>query len=214
VSVVPVGLTEYSKHHLVREPTREECRAAVRAVETSQERAQTERGTHWAYGADELYIVAQLDLPRAERYDGFEQVENGVGSVRYLQRRIAEGREELGDLGHGRVGVLTGTAMGRLMPMVLETLRAATNGQYELVTIENDLFGPSVTTAGLLPGRAFQRALEDRTDLDLVLLPAEAVSDRGLFLDDMRFEDLVATAPMPVRLSYDFVDALAHGGIP
>ena len=212
VSVVPVGLTESSKHHLVREPTREECRAAVTTLEAWQQRARTERGAHWAYGADELYIVAQLELPPAERYDGFEQVENGVGSVRFLQRHIDEGRDALGRLDYGRVGVLSGTAMQRLMPLVLETLRATSTAEYELITIENDLFGPSVTTAGLLPGRAFQRVLERRADLDIALLPAEAVNDDGLFLDDVRLEDVVRAAPVPVRLSHDFVDALADGG--
>ncbi len=214
VSVVPVGLTEYSKHHLVREPTEAECRAAVAVVEAFQERARGERGTHWAYGADELYVVAGLGLPPAERYDGFEQVENGVGSVRYLQGRIADAREVLRQLTGMRIGVFTGTAMERLMPHVTQTLHEATGAGYELVPLENDLFGPSVTTAGLLPGRRFQRALDGRRDLDLALLPAEAVSDAGLFLDDVSFIELAAAAPVPVRLSYDFVDALSNGDPP
>jgi putative radical SAM enzyme (TIGR03279 family) len=57
-SVVPVGLTEFSKHHLVREPTRDECRAAVALVEERAALALAERGTHWAFGADELYLTA------------------------------------------------------------------------------------------------------------------------------------------------------------
>lgn len=214
VSVVPVGLTAYSKQHLVREPTRQECRDAVAAVEAVHDRARAERDAHWAYGADELYIVADLELPPAERYDGFEQVENGVGSVRYLQRSIEHGRGKLRNLAGMRVGVLTGTAMGRLMPLVVQTLREATTAHYELVTIENELFGSSVTTAGLLPGRAFRQALRDRPDLDLALLPAEAVNEAGLFLDDVSFEELANSAPVPVRLSHDFVDALANGGAP
>ena len=57
-SVVPVGLTEHSKHHLVREPTADECRAAIRVVEACAERARMERGITWAFGADELYLRA------------------------------------------------------------------------------------------------------------------------------------------------------------
>ena len=91
-SVVPVGLTEFSKHHLVREPTAEECRAAIALVEERAAIALAERGTHWAFGADELYLRADLDLPPAEIYDGFDQVENGVGAVRWLQQRIAVAR--------------------------------------------------------------------------------------------------------------------------
>ena len=62
-SVVPVGLTEFSKHHLVREPTAEECRAAIALVEERSAIALAERGSHWAFGADELYIRAGVELP-------------------------------------------------------------------------------------------------------------------------------------------------------
>jgi putative radical SAM enzyme (TIGR03279 family) len=78
-SVVPVGLTEYSKHHLVREPRAEECRAALELVEQQARIALSQRGIHWAFGADELYLRAGMDLPGPEIYDGFDQVENGVG---------------------------------------------------------------------------------------------------------------------------------------
>jgi len=113
-----------------------------------------------------------------------------------------------------RVGVVTGTAMGPLMPTVLDALRAATGATYELLVVTNTLFGPSVTSAGLLPGRAFRDALADRRDLDLALLPSEAVNDHGWFLDDTSWEDLVASTPMPLHLSYDFCDALAEGSAP
>ena len=207
-SVVPVGLTEYSKHHLVREPTAEECQAAIRLVEARAAVALQERGTHWAFGADELYLRAGVDLPPAEIYDGFDQVENGVGSVRWLQRRITEGLEALQGWEGRRIGVVTGTAMGQLMPMVLEPLSRATGARFELITVVNSLFGPSVTTAGLLPGTALQAALAGRRDLDLALLPGESINDDGLFMDSMSLALLSASVPMELRLSKDFVDAL------
>jgi putative radical SAM enzyme (TIGR03279 family) len=207
-SVVPVGLTEYSKHHLVREPTAEECRAAIRLVETRAAIARRERGAHWAFGADELYLRAGVELPPAEIYDGFDQVENGVGSVRWLQQRIAEGVDALQGWTGRRIGVVTGTAMGPLMPMVLEPLAQATGARFELITVVNSLFGPSVTTAGLLPGTALQAALAGRRDLDLALLPGESINDDGLFMDSMSLALLSASVPMELRLSKDFVDAL------
>ena len=66
-----------------------------------------------------------------------------------------------------------------------------------------------MTTAGLLVGADMRRALAGRTDLDLVLIPAESINDDGLFLDDETFESLRAALPMPVRASYDFIDVLA-----
>ncbi len=207
VSVVPVGLTEYSKHELVRELSTEECAAAVTAVEQYAERANTERGFHWAYGSDDLYINAGLPLPNAERYDGFEQMENGVGSVRYLQQQAMDMRTQLAGL---KVGVVTGTAMRRLMPMVLQQVAADTGGAFELIVIENDLYGPSVTSAGLLPGRGFVRALTGREDLDLALIPGEAISDDNVFLDDMSLDDLQRRLSTKVLVSYQFADVLAN----
>ena len=207
-SVVPVGLTEYSKHHLVREPTEVECRAAIVVIDERSATARRERGRHWAYGADELYLRAGVELPPAEIYDDFEQVENGVGSVRWLQRRIASEAGGLGQWSGRRIGVVTGTAMGQLMPMVLEPLRTATGAAFELIALENPLFGASVTTAGLLPGQAFADALRSRGDLDLVLLPGESVNDDGLFIDSMSLAVLRAEVPAELRLSKDFADAL------
>jgi NifB/MoaA-like Fe-S oxidoreductase len=111
-----------------------------------------------------------------------------------------------------RIGVVTGTAMAALLPPVLDDLATATRGQFDVVALSNSLFGPSVTTAGLLPGRAIGEALAARTDLHLALVPAEAVNDDLLFVDDVTAEGLAASVPMPIRLSYDFVDALEELG--
>jgi NifB/MoaA-like Fe-S oxidoreductase len=207
-SVVPVGLTEYSKHQLVREPTRDECRAAIDLVAARAAIALRERGIHWALGADELFLRAGLELPPPEIYDDFDQVENGVGSVRWLQKQIETGADELQDWAGRRIGVVTGTAMGQLMPMVLDPLARATGAAFELIPVVNTLFGASVTTAGLLPGIALQQALTGRRDLDLALLPGEAINDDGLFMDSMSLDLLSAGVPMELRLSKDFIDAL------
>ena len=214
VSVVPVALTEFSKRHLVRELTREECRAGLATVDRYATRAMAERGVPWCYGADELYLRAGEALPGAEWYGDFEQRENGVGAVRYLQGRIALARGRYPDLAGKRIAVVTGTAMGALMEHVLQPLTAETGAHFEILALENTLYGSSVTTAGLLPGRAIQDALRERRDLDLALLPAESVNDDLLFMDDLAAQALAAALPMPVRLSYDFADALVEEGVP
>ncbi len=210
VSVVPVGLTEYSKHHLVREPDEAECRKAVQIVEAASARARAERGHTWAFGADELYVRAVLELPPAESYEGFDQVENGVGSVRWLQQQVHDGAEGLRGWEGRRIAVLTGTSMAALMPQVLGPLGQATGAQFQLVPVENDLFGPRVTTAGLLPGSALGEALRGLEGVELALLPGECLNDDGLFIDSMPLAELAARVPFPVRLSKTFVDALAE----
>jgi putative radical SAM enzyme (TIGR03279 family) len=212
VSVVPVALTSYSKHDLVRAPTAAEAGAALGTVVRWAARARGERGTGWAYGSDELYQRAGAPFPPAEAYDGFEQVENGVGAVRYLEGLVRAEADALPDLGGRRVLVLTGTAMGSLMPEVLAALEEATRARFECVTVENTYFGPAVTTAGLLGGADLGAALAGRSGYDLALLPAEAVNEDGIFVDDVALGDLIGASPVPVRLSYHFTDALGAEG--
>jgi putative radical SAM enzyme (TIGR03279 family) len=208
VSAVPVGLTTFSKHHLVREPTRDECRRAIDQLERWATRAQRERGITWAFAADEMYLRADLPLPPASHYDEFQQVENGIGAVRYLQQRIASDREALVDWRGRRIGVLTGSSMAALMPQVLAPLTEVTGATFELLPLANSLFGASVSCAGLLPGAAFRLALSNRKDLDLALIPGESLNENGLFMDDLTLEGIQATAPMEIRPSYHFTDAL------
>ena len=210
-SVVPVGLTEYSKHHLVREPTSSECKSAIELIDERAAIARADRGINWAFGADELYLRAGVELPGAAIYDGFDQVENGVGAVRWLQQRIETAADRLAGWERRRVAVITGTAMAELMPMVLEPLARITGAEFELIPVVNSLFGPRVTTAGLPPGTAMQQALAGRGDLDLALLPGESVNDEGLFIDSMSLDLLSSTVPVEVRISKDFTDALRGG---
>ena len=78
-----------------------------------------------------------------------------------------------------------GLSMAPLMPALLERLAEATGATFELIVAENSLFGPTMTTAGLLVGADIRRALADRHDLDLALIPAETINDDGVFLDDV-----------------------------
>ncbi len=208
VSIVPVGLTEFSQHDRVREPTEAECRAAIATVTRSAERALVARDTPWAYGADELYLRAGVELPSEAWYGDFEQVENGVGSVRWLERCIREGAAGIGDWSGRRIAVLTGTSMAPLMPPLLASLARATGASFELVPVTNALFGPRVTTAGLLPGAAIAATLAALEGIDLALIPGEAVNDAGVLIDSLALESLQAGAPMAVRPSKTFVDAL------
>ncbi len=208
VSVVPVGLTEYSKHHLCREPTAEECQAAAAIIERWGAVARRDRGGTWVYGADELYLRAGLPLPPAEIYGGFDQVENGVGSVRFLEQQIAGAAGRFGAWRGKRIGVVTGTSMGALMPQVMEPLRQASGATLDLIVLENTVFGKRVTTAGLLPGRDFLAALKGRADLDLALLPGEVLNDDRIFIDGMPAVELAAQLAVPIRFSKYFADAL------
>jgi hypothetical protein len=125
---------------------------------------------------------------------------------------VRDGLSQLPRLDGKRIGVVTGTSMAPLMPELLEQLADVTGAAFVLIPTENSLFGPTTTTAGLLVGADIRRALADRTDLDLALIPAECINDNGLFLDEEQFIAVRESLPMPVFPSYDFIDALVPEG--
>ncbi|MEP6691135.1 MAG: DUF512 domain-containing protein [Gemmatimonadaceae bacterium] len=214
VALVPVGLTQFSHLYTGQSMDSDNAEQIIVAVERWEGRALAERGDRWVYGSDELYLLAGRALPEPEHYGDFSQIENGVGAVASLRQRVAAGLESLPRLDGRRIGVVTGVSMRALMPALLESLTARTGAQFELIVLENSLFGATTTTAGLLVGADFRRALADRHDLDLALIPAESINDDGLFLDDDSFLAVRESLPMPVYPSYDFVDVLKGEGSP
>ena len=215
-AVVPVGLTQFSHLYSGKKMDRDTARAILIQVERWGARARKERGETWVFGSDELYMIAERELPGAEHYGEFAQIENGVGSVTSLRMRIAAGLERLPRRDGQRIGVVTGLAMAPLMQPLLESMRAVSGAEFELIVAENSLFGPTITTAGLLVGKDILRALENRRDLDIALIPAETINEDTVFLDDYTLENVRASLPMPIFPSYDFIDILEseESGVP
>jgi putative radical SAM enzyme (TIGR03279 family) len=214
VAIVPVGLTQFSHLYTGKSMDVQTSRTLLAAVDRWAQRARDERGHSWVYGSDELYLLAETPLPDADYYGDFPQIENGVGSVASLRMRVRDGLSTLPRLDGRRIGVVTGVSMAGMMPELLSQLTEATGASFQLIVTENSLFGPTTTTAGLLVGADIRRALADRHDLDLALIPAECINDHGVFLDDEPFITLREQFSMPVYPSYDFIDALVHEGDP
>ena len=208
-AVVPVGITQFSHLYTGRPMDAEAAGVLLEQVGRWSARGRAERGENWVYGSDELYLLANRDLPGPEHYGDFAQIENGIGAVASLRQRVIAGLSTLPRMDGRRIGVVTGKGMAALMPELLDALRGATGAEFELIVAENSLFGPTITTAGLLVGADVQRVLSDRHDLSLALIPAETINEDGVFLDDVDFETLRASLPIPVFPSYDFVDFLA-----
>jgi len=209
VAVVPVGLTQFNHLFKGESMGRDHASRLLAAVNRWGDRALEERGNRWVFGSDELYLLAGEPLPDAGFYEDFPQIENGVGAVASLRARLNEGLESLPIMAGRRIGVVTGTAMAPMMGELVRRIEERSQARFEVMRTENSLFGPGVTTAGLLVGADMRRVLAHRHDLDLVLIPAESINDDGLFLDDDTLESLRGAVPMPILASYDFVDVLA-----
>jgi NifB/MoaA-like Fe-S oxidoreductase len=212
-AVVPVGLTQFSHLYTGKGMDRDTARTILDQVEPWGERAKKERGETWVFGSDELYMLAQRELPGPQHYGEFAQIENGVGSVTSLRMRVADGLDRVVRRDGQRIGVVTGLAMAPLMKPLLERLSKVSGADFTLIVAENSLFGPTITTAGLLVGKDILTALGDRHDLDIALIPAETINEDGVFLDDYTLEAVRQSLPMPIFPSYDFIDVLESEAI-
>lgn len=208
-AVVPVGLTQFSHLYTGKPMDRETARGLLRHVERWSDRAKRERGETWVFGSDELYLLAGEELPAPDHYGEFAQIENGIGAVTRLRMSVENGLHELPRLDGKKIGVVTGVSMRELMPPLIAELARATGAAFELLVMENSLFGPTTTASGLLVGADIRRALGDRRDLDFALIPAETINENGIFLDDATLGAVRADIPIPMFLSYDFIDVLA-----
>src|SRR6476469_3601968 len=132
-AVVPVGLTQFSHLYSGKPMDAAAAGKLLEHVERWSDRAMRERGENWVYGSDELYLLAGRDLPEAEHYGDFSQIENGIGQVASLRVRVAEGLADLPRMDGRRIGVVTGKAMAGLMPELLSALRDATGADFELI---------------------------------------------------------------------------------
>lgn len=191
IAVVPVGRTRYRDNLYSLEAFTEDGAAAViSAIHRRQDRFLGTYGTPLVYAGDEFYIKAGLAVPPAERYGGFPQLENGVGLVRRFLDEWETERPRISGLPRRRVTVVTGEMGAAVLIPLLDRLGRDTGAGINPVPVRNRFFGPDVTAAGLLTGMDIRDALRGRDLGDLVVVPAVALKDRAVFLDDLTPADL------------------------
>lgn len=210
LSVVPVGLTRYNLDRHVGLLTADQAAAAIAQVDRARQRALARAGTGWAYAADEMFFLAQQPIPEGAYYDDWPLTENGVGAVRTLLDSFEAGLPALPRRDGQRVAILTGARMAPIFEPLADRLSAQTGGRFEVLAVENRYFGPTVTTAGLLPGRDVIATLHEAGPRDLFLLPAEALNDDACFIDDTPLREVEAAGTGVVRTAWDLIAALTE----
>ena len=194
VSVVPVGLTRYRDGLYPLEPfTPEDARKVLEVVRRWQDELYEKWGTHFIHAGDEWYLLAGEDMPPQERYDGYLQLENGVGMMRLLEDEFREAFEKLpGDEMPREVSVATGKLAYPLICSMAEKLKSRYPGTViHTYQIENRFFGERITVAGLVTGQDLKEQLSGKRLGKALLLPCNMFrSQEEVFLDDMTLDEL------------------------
>ncbi len=198
VSVVPVGLTKYREGLYPLEPfEREDAKAVLDCIHRWQDYCMEKFGTHFVHGGDEWYLLAEEKLPEEERYDGYLQLENGVGMLTLLQNEFAKELSLAGkDSSLNRHVTI---ATGRLAAPFLSGMANAVKEKFpgltvDVISICNHFFGERITVSGLLTGQDLIAQLRGRDLGEALLLPCNLLRDgEETFLDDLTVSDLKKT---------------------
>ncbi len=224
VSVVPVGLSKYRDGLYPLEPFDKETAAqTIDIIEDFQRKIYKEHGIHFIHASDEFYLLAGRELPEAERYDGYLQLENGVGMLRLLldefDEALAELKERIGDIPAAadtkiHVSLATGKLAAPYIRSMADRLTELLAGvRISVYEIRNDFFGEMITVAGLLTGQDIREQLSGKELGERLLLP-QCVLRAGddVFLDDVHLHELEKSLQVPIDIvkssGWDFIEAV------
>ena len=211
LAIVPVGITKYRRDKFpITQFDKESALKVIEQVEIWQKKARAEFGQTFLYLGDEFYLLAEKNLPPAEFYDNFPQIENGIGMTRNFIEEMRNAQcvmrnENL------RIDIVSGTSFAK----VLKNLVKAPN--VRILPVENKFFGAKVNVSGLLTGGDIINALKVAGgERDLILIPATALkAGEEIFLDDISLETLRKTFEpariLPIHNGFEFIKIL--GGI-
>ena len=216
VSVVPVGLTKYRDGLYPLEPfTKEDAIEVIDIIEKWQKIIYEEYGMHFIHAGDEWYILAEREVPEEERYDGYLQLENGVGMLRLLMNEFEEAFETLeGDKREKEVSLVTGAlAYPYLKKMIEKIQEKYPKIQAHLYQIRNDFFGEKITVSGLITGQDLQTQLREKELGERLLIPCNMLrSGEEVFLDDVSVSDVKESLQVEVDIvkssGRDFMEAI------
>ncbi|MBC8450852.1 DUF512 domain-containing protein [bacterium] len=214
VAVVPIGLTRHRQGLPDLEPVTEGSAREIVAIVRSRQKESTDGAwDQTVYAADELYLLAGIELPRYSHYGEFPQLENGVGLLRLFEHALSNRVLELeGTISEPMVLTIVTAELAApfLQDMIGRALKSVAPIETRVIAVENRFLGRSVTVAGLLSGEDMIRALREEHACGLTLLPGEAFNADDLTIDGMTLREIAsATGLDRLVRAHDIVDAIA-----
>ena len=216
VSVVPVGLSKFRDGLYPLEPfTKEDACQVIDLIEEWQKKLYEKHKLHFIHASDEWYILAERELPEESRYDGYIQLENGVGMIRLLYEEFMDALGEKDDDGKAEeLSMATGFLPYPYLKRLLDRMAEVYPGRkIHLYPIRNDFFGEMITVAGLITGQDLVAQLKGKPLGSRLLLPSVMFkSGEEVFLDDMTRTQAEAALQIPINIvksgGYDLLSAI------
>ena len=220
MAVVPVGLTKFRQDcYPLKSFDAESAARVVDQVEQYQIRQRAKDGRTFIYLSDEFYLLSGRPLPPAEYYDGFPQLDNGIGLARSfiedfkMAAEEAQQEEREADGKPVKLAVVSGTSIAPLLKKLADSLQLA-KVEITMVPVVNNHFGSTVNVSGLLTAHDMLASLKGiDTQVDGILIPESALrTGDNIFLDDVSLDDfcqILSCRVETVAGGNDFYTALA-----
>lgn len=193
VAIVPVGITRYREGLYKLEGfNRNTSKQVIDMLAPFQEKAKREGGSPFARLADEFYLMAGVELPPMEHYGDFEQLEDGIGMMRYFENRISEDLNDINIDGAGHeTALITGTSAYSFLVDMARLIEDKTGIKISVYKVVNTFLGEKITVAGLITAGDIIGQLKGKIKEKTILLPANMLkADEDIFLDDITLGDL------------------------
>ncbi|MDU4889104.1 MAG: DUF512 domain-containing protein [Clostridium sp.] len=200
VAVVPIGVTKHRQGlTILKTFTKDTSLKQIEEVEELQKKYVKESGSPFVRLSDEFYIVAGRELPGPDHYEGFKQIEDGIGMVTLLRDTINATITELKESGKGTFTFVTGALVYPEILKIKEIIEGKNpNIKISVEMIPNKFFGETITVTGLLTGTDIVNTLKKREVNEFVILPNNIIrkgyeladNDELILLDDYTIGDL------------------------
>ena len=216
IAVVPVGLTGHRDGLTSLRPfDRDSAREVIEIIRPFQDMCLEKFGDRVVYPSDEIYLLAEEDLPSADEYGEFKQIENGVGMVSMFEDEFISALEmEDGDDEERYADLVTGLMSYDMIAGLMQKLEDKfPNTHVTVHAVRNDFFGPTITVSGLLTATDILAQVK-REDVrgDRIILPESVLRrDGDRFLDDVTKEEFEERMGLPIRTNDsggDLLDAV------
>lgn len=216
LSVVPVGLTKHRKNLPELELfDKKSALETLDIIHKWQKKLLKEKGNRFVHASDEWFCLSGLPFPDEEYYDGYGQLENGVGMMRLFISEFEEALEKVEDSNKQiEVSVVTAKLAYPTILYFKERLEKKYKGvKLHVYCITNHYFGETITVTGLLTATDILEQLKEQPLGDKLLLPGNLLkADEDIFLDDVTLEEFQKTLQVPVDIvksnGMDFFNAI------
>ncbi len=222
IAAVPVGLTKYRDGLARLEPfNKQTAGETIDIINRFGDKCMEKYGSRRVYASDEFYLLAEREMPKADYYGDFLQLDNGVGMWSLLEKEADDAIEDCDYKLEAprRASLITGEAAYPLITQIVDKMgKKWDNLNCKVYKIKNDFFGPLITVAGLVTATDILSQLKGMDLGEELIIPDVMLrAEKDMFLDSITVSELSEKLGVKITVTavdgYDMVENVLGGAV-